>query len=159
MRGVGQLDQGSRQTDHIDDPVVDQGLHDRTGAQTSGERQWGGGHLADAGREPREVGVLRRPGLVGADPERAGGLPDLSPVALAAGLVGLLSGPFLIADPTARYVVLAADLVAIAFGALGVWVSFKRFARLDYAVAALVMGGISLFLWIQYVSDPPQGGT
>ena len=55
--------------------------------------------------------------------------------------------------------VLVADLVAIAFGALGVWVSFKRFARLDYAVAALVMGGISLFLWIQYVSDPPQGGT
>ena len=68
-------------------------------------------------------------------------------------------GPLLISDPTARYVILAADLVAIAFGALGVWASFRRFARLDYAVAAIVMGGISLFLWVQYVSDPPQGGT
>lgn len=27
--GVGLLDQGSRQTDHIDDPVTDRGLHDR----------------------------------------------------------------------------------------------------------------------------------
>jgi len=92
-------------------------------------------------------------------PSRSGGLPDLSPVALAAGLVGLLTGPVLIGDPTARYVILVADLVAIAFGAFGVWASLKRFARLDYAVAAIVMGGISLFLWVSYMSDPPQGGA
>lgn len=90
---------------------------------------------------------------------RSGRLPDLSPVALAAGLVGLLAGPALIGDTTARYVILAADLVALAFGALGVWVSLKRIARLDYAVAAILMGGVSLFLWISYVTDPPQGGT
>jgi hypothetical protein len=89
----------------------------------------------------------------------AGGLPDLSPVALAAGVVGLLAGPLLVGDPTARYVILVADIVALAFGALGVWVSLRRFARLDYAVAAIVMGGISLFLWVRYVTDPPQGST
>ena len=92
-------------------------------------------------------------------PSRAGGLPDLSPVALAAGVVGLLTGPFLIDDATARYVILAADLVALTFGALAVWVSLKRFGRLDYAVAAIITGGVSLFLWVRYVSDPPQGGT
>jgi hypothetical protein len=99
------------------------------------------------------------PPPVGPAPERSGGLPDLSPVALAAGLVGLLTGPLLVGDPTARYAVLAADLVAVTFGVLGVWVSLKRFGRLDYAVAAIVMGAVSLFLWVQYVSDPPQGGT
>ena len=91
--------------------------------------------------------------------DRAGGLPDLSPVALAAGVVGLLTGPLLVGDPTARYVVLAADIVAIVFGALGIWTSFRRFARLDYAVAGIITGGVSLFLWVRYVSDPPQGGT
>ena len=95
----------------------------------------------------------------GPAPDRVGGLPDLSPVALVAGVIGLLTGPLLVGDPTARYVVLAADVVAIVFGLLGVWTSLRRFARLDYAVAGLVMGGVSLFLWVQYVSDPPQGGT
>lgn len=95
----------------------------------------------------------------GPAPDRAGGLPDLSPVALAAGVVGLLTGPLLVGDPTARYVVLAADIVAIVFGALGIWTSFRRYARLDYAVAGIITGGVSLFLWVRYVSDPPQGGT
>jgi hypothetical protein len=119
------------------------------------------GHAPAAadGASPSEPAGSDGPPPIGPAPSREGGLPDLSPVALAAGLVGLLTGPLLISDPTARYVILAADLVAIAFGALGVWASFKRFARLDYAVAAIVMGGISLFLWVQYVSDPPQGGT
>ena len=80
-------------------------------------------------------------------------------MALVAGVIGLLTGPLLVGDPTARYVVLAADVVAIGFGLLGIWTSLRRFARLDYAVAGLVMGGVSLFLWVQYVSDPPQGGT
>jgi hypothetical protein len=96
---------------------------------------------------------------IGPASSHAGGLPDLSPVALAAGLVGLLAGPALVGDPTARYVILAADVVALAFGTLGVWVSLKRIARLDYAVAAILMGGISLFLWISYVAGPPRGGT
>jgi hypothetical protein len=112
---------------------------------------------AAATRGPAEGGEGAPP--IGPAPTRTGSIPDLSPVALAAGLVGLLTGPVLIGDPTARYVILVADLVALAFGALGVWASFRRFARLDYAVAAIVMGGISLFLWVSYVTDPPQGGT
>lgn len=87
------------------------------------------------------------------------GLADLGPVALAAGIVGLLAGPLLIGDPTARYVILAADVLALALGALALWAAVRRFARLDLAVAAMVCGGASLFLYISYVTDPPQGGT
>jgi hypothetical protein len=88
---------------------------------------------------------------------RAGGRPDLSPVAIVAGIVALVTGPLLVSDPTARYVVLAAAVVALVFGALGAWTSVRRGGRLDYAVAAIITGGVSLYLWIAYVLDPPQG--
>jgi hypothetical protein len=118
--------------------------------------------IPDDSREP-EAGAEAVPGDLeppdGPTPDRAGGFPDLSPVALVAGVIGLIAGPLLVDDPTARYVILAADVVAIVFGVLGIWTSFKRYARLDYAVAGLIMGGVSLFLWVRYVSDPPQGGT
>jgi energy-converting hydrogenase Eha subunit C len=90
---------------------------------------------------------------------RSRGLPDLGPVALAAGLVGLLTGPLLIGDPTARYVVLVADLIALALGAYGLWTALRRAARLDLAIAAILCGGVSLFLYLSFVTNPPQGGT
>lgn len=87
------------------------------------------------------------------------GFIGLGPVALAAGLVGLIAGPVLIGDPTARYVVLVADILALAVGAAALWAAVRRHARLDLAVAAILCGGASLFFYVSYVTAPPQGGT
>jgi hypothetical protein len=106
--------------------------------------------------EPLEAAAPVEPSVVASGGR---GLVDLGPIALAAGVVGLLAGPLLIGDPTARYVVLVADVLALALGALALWAAVRRFARLDLAVAAMVCGGASLFLFVSYVTDPPQGGT
>ncbi len=86
--------------------------------------------------------------------------PDLGLVAVVAGLVGLLAGPFLIADPTARYIILIADVLALVLGGWSLWDGVvRRSGRLDMGVAAVVAGGVSLYLFISYVSGPPLGGT
>ena len=82
-----------------------------------------------------------------------------APVALVAGLFGVLGGPFLMAQGMGRYFVLALDVLALAAGALGLWGAFRRAARLDYAVAGLIMGAAGLYFWLSYMSDPPQGST
>jgi hypothetical protein len=82
-----------------------------------------------------------------------------APVALVAGLFGVLGGPFLMAQGLNRYLVLALDVLALAAGALGVWGALRRAARLDYAVAGLIMGAAGLYFWLSYMSDPPQGST
>jgi hypothetical protein len=82
-----------------------------------------------------------------------------APVALVAGLFGVLGGPFLMAQGMGRYLVLTLDIVALSAGALGVWGALRRAARLDYAVAGLIMGAAGLYFWLSYMSDPPQGST
>jgi hypothetical protein len=82
-----------------------------------------------------------------------------APVALVAGLFGVLGGPFLMAQGVGRYLVLALDIVALSAGALGLWGALRRAARLDYAVAGLIMGAAGLYFWLSYMSDPPQGST
>jgi hypothetical protein len=82
-----------------------------------------------------------------------------APVALLAGLFGVLGGPFLMAQGMGRYLVLTLDIVALSAGALGVWGALRRAARLDYAVAGLIMGAAGLYFWLSYMSDPPQGST
>ncbi len=87
-------------------------------------------------------------------------MPDLGSIAVAAGLFGLLAGPFLVAQPGPRLLILAADIVAIVLGAWTVWGAFRRFARLDMGIAAILAGGVSLFMYVSYVTDPPPpGGT
>ena len=82
-----------------------------------------------------------------------------APVAVVAGLFGVLGGPFLMAQGVGRYLVLALDVLALAAGALGLWGALRRAARLDYAVAGLIMGAAGLYFWLSYMSDPPQGST
>ncbi|MBN2205731.1 MAG: hypothetical protein JW767_12000 [Thermoleophilia bacterium] len=82
-----------------------------------------------------------------------------APVALVAGLFGVLGGPFLMTQGTSRYLVLALDVLALAAGALGLWGALRRAARLDYAVAGLIMGAAGLYFWLSFMSDPPQGST
>jgi hypothetical protein len=82
-----------------------------------------------------------------------------APVALVAGLFGVLGGPFLMAQGMGRYLVLVLDVVALSAGALGLWGALRRGARLDYAVAGLIMGAAGLYFWLSYMSDPPQGST
>lgn len=60
---------------------------------------------------------------------------------------------------TSRYLVLALDVLALAAGALGLWGALRRAARLDYAVAGLIMGAAGLYFWLSFMSDPPQGST
>jgi hypothetical protein len=80
-------------------------------------------------------------------------------VALVAGLAGLLAGPILVADAQARYLVLTCDVLALAAGVLALRADRGGSARLDYALAGMITAGVSLFLWISWMSDPPQGST
>jgi hypothetical protein len=50
-------------------------------------------------------------------------------------------------------------VLALSAGALGTWGGLRLKARLDYAVGGMIMGAVSLYLWISYVTDPPAGGT
>lgn len=86
---------------------------------------------------------------------------ELGPVAVLAGLVGLLARPFLMADPTARYVVLAAAVIALALGVWSLWGALRHSVGLEMAIAAILTGGVTLFLYISYVAGPPPapGGT
>lgn len=97
-----------------------------------------------AGRQPSPLETLAR---------RA------APVALVAGFFGVMTGPLLMAQGTGRYLVLVLDVLALAAGALGLWGGLRRTARLEYAVAGLIMGGAGLYFWLSYMSDPPQGST
>lgn len=109
------------------------------------------------------VSASPAPGAQASQPlVRLWALPDPGPLAVSAGLFGLLAGPLLVAGSPGRYLVLLADIVALALGGLGIWGAVRRWARLDMALAAILMGGVSLFLWISYVTDPPPlpaGGT
>ena len=90
-------------------------------------------------------------GLVGALPE----------IAVGAGFAGLLLYPWLIGLPTARYLILTVDLLALTLGLWLLWRALRRSARYDMAIAALVTSGVSLYLFISYVTGPPPapGGT
>jgi hypothetical protein len=81
-----------------------------------------------------------------------------APVALVAGLAGLLAGPLLAAQSSGRYLILALDIVALAAGALGIWGGVQMKARLDYAIGGVLTGGVSLYFWIATIGAPP-GGT
>ena len=82
--------------------------------------------------------------------------PDLGPVAVAAGLISLLARSFLMADPAARYVVLAAAIIAVALGGWSLWVALRHHsADVAVALAAIITGGLSLYLYVSYVTAPP----
>jgi len=84
---------------------------------------------------------------------------QVAPVALVAGLLGVLAGPWLARSDPGLYLALGFDVLALAGGALGLWGGLRRTARLDYAIAGLIMGAAGLYFWLSYVTDPPQGST
>jgi hypothetical protein len=77
------------------------------------------------------------------------------------GLAGLGAVPFLMAGTPGRYLILIADILALTLGGVGLWAAIRYRARFDWAVLGLVTGGISLFLYVAYVTDPSPaaGGT
>jgi hypothetical protein len=91
----------------------------------------------------------------------AGERPSLVPGGAAAvfGVLGLALGPVLIGHPTGHYLILLADLAALALGAWALVVAIRSGRGLDLAVGALIAGGISLFLYASFMTDPPAGGT
>ncbi len=100
-----------------------------------------------------------------ATPE-AGGSPARGPAArvgtavMIVGLLGLLTHPLFIADPTARYLILLADVVALALAGWILTRVLRGTARLDFmTISGALYAGVSLVLFISYVSGPPPGGT
>lgn len=79
--------------------------------------------------------------------------------ALVAGLLGVLAGPWLARSDPGLYLALVVDVVALGAGALGLWGALRHTARLDYAVAGLIMGAAGLYFWVSYVTGPPPGST
>ena len=95
-----------------------------------------------------------------AAPRRRSGLSPLSVAAAACGALGLVLGPILVGDPVWRYLVLAADIAALALGVCALVTALRGFARYDGAVFGMVLGGISLALWLSFVtSHAASGGT
>lgn len=88
-------------------------------------------------------------------------LPEFGYVAAGAGLLGLLLYPLLIASQVARYAIPAVDAVALVLGTMLLWRALRRRGGLDLAIAALATGGLSLYLFLAYVTGPPPapGGT
>lgn len=83
-------------------------------------------------------------------------------VVMIVGLLGLLTHPLFIADPTARYLILLADVVALALAGWIVTQVVRGKARLDFTtVSGALYAGVSLVLFVSYVSGPPPspGGT
>lgn len=80
--------------------------------------------------------------------------------AMLAALVSVVIGPFLVADPLYRYVVLVVDAVAVGLAVLalrerGGWGVGRLYAALAIAIVVIVIA-----LWIWAVSTaPPVGGT
>jgi len=95
-----------------------------------------------------------------AAPRRRSGLSPVSLAAAACGALGFALGPILVGDPTWRYLVLAADIAALALGIYALVAAWRGFGRYDGAVFGMVLGGISLALWLSFVtSHPASGGT
>jgi hypothetical protein len=115
--------------------------------------------MADLGQEeaPARDEVARPPQRAGsgAFAERA------AVVALVAGLVGfvlLVVGPFLVGVTQARYLAVASDVLALVSGVLALAGASGSKERVDYALAGMIAGGVSLFLLISGVVELP-GGT
>ncbi len=94
-------------------------------------------------------------------PAAAAGAPYLAWIAAAAGLAGLWTYKLLIANPTARWTIVAVDVVAIGLSA---WLLARRRryrGGVDLAIAAIALAGFSLYLFVARVTGalPAPGGT
>jgi hypothetical protein len=70
------------------------------------------------------------------------------PACAVLGTLGFLAGPFLIAGSSSRYMVLFADLGALAFGTYAAHSAYRGRSRWDVVVFGVVLAAISLTLWI-----------
>jgi hypothetical protein len=70
------------------------------------------------------------------------------PACAVLGAVGFFSGPLLMAGPTSRYLVLIADIGALALGTYGAYAACRGRTRWDTLVFGVVLAAVSLTLWI-----------
>ena len=116
---------------------------------------WGGGASGEtpplgAGCYPSQVEAMfaeRR--------RRRSGHSPFSILAAACGLVGFFHGPFLVGDTPDRYAILVADIAPLGLGSVAVWAAVTRSSRLEWAIAGILGGAVSLALYILCVSKPP----
>jgi hypothetical protein len=77
------------------------------------------------------------------------------------GAAGFFTGPVLMAGATSRYLVLGADLGALALGFYAANAAYRGRTRWDTIVFGVTLAAISLTLWIMASRSPliPGGGT
>jgi hypothetical protein len=147
-------------------PGMDQGKPDGASPGTDHGEPGGPSHRVSSPPVAPPLGAAPAPAEPGPAFAPASKRPDAlallaeraAVVAVVAGVLGLFAGPFMMAG-SSRYLILLFAAVALTAGALGLWGALRHRARLDYAVAGMIMGAAGLYLWIDYVIDPPQGGT
>lgn len=95
--------------------------------------------------------------------QSAGSLLDTlsGPACGLLGALGFFAGPLLMAGTTGRYLVLSADLGALAFGLWAASAAYRGRTRWDTIVFGVTLAAISLTLWIMASRSGaiPGGGT
>ncbi len=83
------------------------------------------------------------------------------PACAMLGAVGFFTGPLLMAGAMSRYLVLVADLGALGLGLYAGWFAYRTRTRWDTVVFGVVLGAISLALWVVAAQSGviPGGGT
>ncbi len=83
------------------------------------------------------------------------------PACAVLGVLGFLAGPLLMAGTTGRYLVLCADLGALALGLYAAYAAYRGRTRWDTIVFGVTLAAISLTLWIMASRSGviPGGGT
>jgi hypothetical protein len=83
------------------------------------------------------------------------------PACAVLGAVGFFTGPILMAGSTSRYLVLFADLGALALGCYAFYAAWRGRTRWDTVVFGVVLALISLTLWVMASRSGviPGGGT
>jgi ABC-type spermidine/putrescine transport system permease subunit II len=83
------------------------------------------------------------------------------PACAVLGAAGFLAGPLLMAGTTSRYLVLFADLGALALGLYAAYAAYRGRTRWDTIVFGVSLAAISMTLWIMASRSGvvPGGGT
>jgi hypothetical protein len=70
------------------------------------------------------------------------------PACAVLGALGFFGGPLLMGGTASRYLVLGADLGALAFGLYAAYAAYRGRTRWDTVVFGVVLAATSLTLWI-----------
>ena len=83
------------------------------------------------------------------------------PACAVLGTLGFFAGPLLMYGTTSRYLVLSADLGALALGLYAAYAAHRGRGRWDTVIFGVVLAAVSLTLWIIASRSGviPGGGT